>query len=82
MNNTTNQTLHHPQQGKRYDITCPSCGYEATATPSMFHLMGAYQLGGGSCLSCGEMFEIHYQPSNDTTTTVKINKEFWEQCDE
>lgn len=72
MKNATNQAPHHPQQGKHYDITCPSCGYEATATPSMFHLMGAYQLGGGSCLSCGKMFEIHYQPSNDTMTTVKF----------
>lgn len=81
MSNETN-TPHHPQQGKRYDITCPSCGYEATATPSMFHLMGAYELGGGTCPACQEMFEIHYQSSNDTMATVKINKEFWEQCDE
>lgn len=60
---------------ERYDITCPHCQDKFDCAPSIFHMMGAYELGGGSCPSCKEMMEIHFNPENDTMTTHKVKKE-------
>lgn len=56
---------------ERYDIACPHCLEEFDCAPSIFHMMGAYELGGGSCPSCKEMMEIHFNPETNSMTTHK-----------
>ncbi|WP_041757610.1 hypothetical protein [Psychrobacter arcticus] len=60
---------------ERYDISCPHCSDKFDCAPSIFHMMGAHELGGGSCPSCKGMMEIHFNPENDTMTTHKVKKE-------
>lgn len=56
----------------RYDITCPHCNHEMQCSPSMFHQMGCFELGGGSCPDCNQMFSIHFNPYANRMMTEEI----------
>lgn len=73
--NTSDKPSNPKGWKERYDITCPHCLEEFDCAPSMFHMMGAYELGGGSCPSCKEMMEIHFNPETDSMTTHKLERE-------
>ncbi|PLT21119.1 hypothetical protein [Psychrobacter sp. MES7-P7E] len=72
----TNQEPSNPKGWQdRYDINCPYCLEGFDCAPSIFHMMGAYELGGGSCPSCKEMMEIHFHPETNSMTTHKAVRE-------
>lgn len=60
---------------ERYDISCPYCLGKFDCAPSLFHMMGQYEMGGGSCPTCKEMMEIHFDLKTNSVTTHKIEKE-------
>lgn len=65
---------------ERYDITCPHCDHEMQCAPSLFHQMGQFELGGGSCPECHQMFSIRFNPYANRMMTEKIvfnNSETW-----
>ena len=64
---------------ERYDITCPHCDHKMQCAPSLFHQMGEFELGGGSCPECRQMFEIHFNPYANRMTTEKISRKLEQQ---
>lgn len=59
---------------KRYDITFPHCEGKFDTAPSIFHMMGAYELGGGSCPDCKGFMEIHFNPEDNSMTAHKAGE--------
>ncbi len=57
---------------ERYDITCPHCDHKMQCAPSMFHQMGCFELGGGSCPKCKQMFSIRFNPYANWMMTEKL----------
>lgn len=57
---------------ERYDITCPHCDHKMQCAPSMFHQMGCFELGGGSCPKCKQMFSIRFNPYANRMMTEKL----------
>ena len=55
-----------------YDITCPHCQKEMNCEPSLFHKMGQFSIGGGSCPNCHEMMSIEFNPYANRMTTEKL----------
>ena len=58
---------------KRYDITCPHCDGKFDTAPSLFHMMGAYELGDERCPNCKKDMEIHFNPKDNSMTTHKMH---------
>lgn len=58
---------------KRFDINCPYCKTPMKCSKSMFHEMGLLDMGGGSCIECKKVFEIHYHPDSNSMTTHIID---------
>lgn len=56
-----------------YAISCPACGHDAECSPSIFHRMGFFELGGASCPECKEMMQIHFQPDTNTMTALPLD---------
>lgn len=46
---------------KRYNFTCPNCGYEQSAAPSILMEM-SYNNGCGSCLECKSFLHLMIVP--------------------
>ena len=64
---------------KRYDITCPHCQKEMHCKPSLFHRMGQFSIGGGSCPNCHEMMSIEFNPYANRMTTEKLSRKLEQQ---
>ncbi len=56
---------------KRYKIICPYCGRVQYACKSIFHEMGIYDAGHGSCLDCKKPMGLAYNPETDTMQADK-----------
>ncbi len=56
-----------------YDTSCPYCNKKLTARPSLFHRMGKHDMGGGSCLYCKQVFDVHYDAERDALVAKKLN---------
>ena len=64
---------------ERYDITCPHCQKEMHCKPSLFHRMGQFSIGGGSCPNCHEMMSIEFNPYANRMTTEKLSGKLEQQ---
>jgi len=49
---------------ERYDFTCPKCGKQLWAAPSMFMQMGVNS-GRGTCPRCKKFFHLEVVPDLD-----------------
>lgn len=56
---------------KRYKIICPYCGRVQYACKSIFHEMGLYDAGHGTCLECKGSMRLEYNPEADTMQADK-----------
>lgn len=56
---------------KWYPIVCPYCGETQHSCKSIFHEMGYYELGRGTCIKCEKGMEIIYNPTTDTLIAKK-----------
>ena len=63
----------------RYDITCPHCQKEMSCAPSLFHKIGQFSIGGGSCPNCHEMMSIEFNPYANRMTTEKLSRKLEQQ---
>jgi len=51
-----------PEENKTYEVECPSCGRKSWAYPSIFHMMGLFDLGSGNCPGCNLHLNLVYLP--------------------
>lgn len=65
----------------RYDITCPSCAHEMQCAPCMFHQMGFFEMGGGTCPECKTMMEIHFYPVTNSMVAYEYKYPVIEEDD-
>lgn len=59
---------------ERYNIKCPYCRYDMQCAPSIFHTMGLYDCGSGTCPTCEKHFEIIFIPDKNEMKTESIVK--------
>lgn len=50
---------------KRYPFTCPACGNEQEAAPSLFMQTFQANVGGGSCLECSTRLYLSIDEKNE-----------------
>ena len=48
-----------------YPFTCPVCGEEQMARPSLFMQTGMMNSGAGTCLHCGTYLHLKIAPEKD-----------------
>lgn len=66
-----------------YDITCPHCQKEMhCCKPGLFHRIGQFSIGSGSCPNCHEMMSIEFNHYANRMVTEKLNKTLDKQDDE
>lgn len=68
-------------ENKKYDVQCPECGKKFWVKPSLFHMMGAFNLGGGSCPSCKLHLNICYLP-DEGKMKLRPFDEFYKELQE
>lgn len=56
---------------ERYDITCPYCGHPMQCAPSVFHRMGMFECGRGTCSKCEKGFRIIFDYDKEEMKTQK-----------
>ena len=57
-----------------YPFTCPVCGNEQMARPSLFMQTGMMNTGHGSCLNCNTFLQLEIAPENDRMIAEDFDK--------
>ncbi len=57
-----------------YPFTCPVCGDEQMARPSLFMQTGMMNTAHGSCLNCATFLQLEIAPENDRMIAKSLDE--------
>ena len=57
-----------------YPFTCPVCGDEQMARPSLFMQTGMMNTAHGSCLNCATSLQLEIAPENDRMIAKSLDE--------